>query len=167
MILVDHAIFRAFNKGALGMLEVSGEDNLAVFSGQLSNQPYDRSASNAPSPTTSSWSADHAARTRRARTGAPPPPRRSGGGGGGRPRRRDDRGRAPAAARPMAVVPAGRYMPLYSPDTAAVRVESFRMDRYPVTRSEFAAFVAGQPPLAPEPGEAGLRRQRYLADWRR
>jgi nitrite reductase (NO-forming) len=41
MILVDHAIFRAFNKGALGMLEVSGEDNLAVFSGQLSNQPYE------------------------------------------------------------------------------------------------------------------------------
>ncbi len=45
MILVDHAIFRAFNKGALGMLEVSGEKNLQVFSGQKSNQPYDGSAS--------------------------------------------------------------------------------------------------------------------------
>jgi nitrite reductase (NO-forming) len=39
-ILVDHAIFRAFNKGALGMREVSGEQDLATFSGQKSNQPY-------------------------------------------------------------------------------------------------------------------------------
>ena len=40
LVLVDHAIFRAFNKGALGMMEVSGEDNLAVFSGQKSNESY-------------------------------------------------------------------------------------------------------------------------------
>lgn len=40
LILVDHAIFRAFNKGALGMMEVSGEENLAVFSGQKSNESY-------------------------------------------------------------------------------------------------------------------------------
>jgi len=32
-ILVDHAIFRAFNKGALGMLKVSGEDNKQLYSG--------------------------------------------------------------------------------------------------------------------------------------
>ena len=31
LILVDHSIFRAFNKGALGMLHVSGEDNAGVF----------------------------------------------------------------------------------------------------------------------------------------
>jgi len=31
LILVDHSIFRAFNKGALGMLHVSGEDNAKVF----------------------------------------------------------------------------------------------------------------------------------------
>ena len=31
LILVDHAIFRAFNKGALGILHVSGEANPAVF----------------------------------------------------------------------------------------------------------------------------------------
>jgi nitrite reductase (NO-forming) len=31
LILVDHSIFRAFNKGALGMLHVSGEDNPKVF----------------------------------------------------------------------------------------------------------------------------------------
>lgn len=32
-ILVDHAIFRAFNKGALGMLKVKGEDNKELYSG--------------------------------------------------------------------------------------------------------------------------------------
>ena len=32
-ILVDHAIFRAFNKGALGMLKVKGEENKQVYSG--------------------------------------------------------------------------------------------------------------------------------------
>jgi nitrite reductase (NO-forming) len=31
LILVDHSIFRAFNKGALGMLHVAGEDNAKVF----------------------------------------------------------------------------------------------------------------------------------------
>jgi len=31
LILVDHSIFRAFNKGALGMLHVSGDDNPKVF----------------------------------------------------------------------------------------------------------------------------------------
>lgn len=41
LILVDHAIFRAFNKGAMGILEVSGESNPAVYSGQTSDQPYE------------------------------------------------------------------------------------------------------------------------------
>jgi len=32
-ILVDHSIFRAFNKGALAMLKVEGEENLKIYSG--------------------------------------------------------------------------------------------------------------------------------------
>ena len=32
-ILVDHSIFRAFNKGALGMLEVTGPDKIRIYSG--------------------------------------------------------------------------------------------------------------------------------------
>jgi nitrite reductase (NO-forming) len=31
LVLVDHSIFRAFNKGALGMLHVTGSDNAKVF----------------------------------------------------------------------------------------------------------------------------------------
>jgi nitrite reductase (NO-forming) len=39
-ILVDHSIFRAFNKGALGMLNVSGEDNRTVYSGKVLDEIY-------------------------------------------------------------------------------------------------------------------------------
>lgn len=34
-ILVDHSIFRAFNKGALGILNVQGEENEKVFAGEI------------------------------------------------------------------------------------------------------------------------------------
>src|SRR5699024_2347783 len=33
--LVDHSIFRAFNKGALAMLKVSGDQNEEVFAGEV------------------------------------------------------------------------------------------------------------------------------------
>lgn len=33
--LVDHAIFRAFNKGAVGLLEVTGDENPNIFSGNV------------------------------------------------------------------------------------------------------------------------------------
>lgn len=33
-ILVDHSIFRAFNKGALGMLKVEGAENKTIYSGK-------------------------------------------------------------------------------------------------------------------------------------
>lgn len=39
-ILVDHAIFRAFNKGALATLAVSGEDDENVFTGQQLDRVY-------------------------------------------------------------------------------------------------------------------------------
>ncbi len=39
-ILVDHALFRAFNKGALGMLKVEGPENLLVYSGKEVDAVY-------------------------------------------------------------------------------------------------------------------------------
>jgi nitrite reductase (NO-forming) len=39
-ILVDHSIFRAFNKGALGMLKVSGDDELEIYSGKEVDSVY-------------------------------------------------------------------------------------------------------------------------------
>ncbi len=40
LIIVDHSIFRAFNKGALGMLKVEGADNLAVYTGKEVDNVY-------------------------------------------------------------------------------------------------------------------------------
>jgi nitrite reductase (NO-forming) len=39
-ILVDHSIFRAFNKGALGMLKVSGPEDKMVYSGKQNDLVY-------------------------------------------------------------------------------------------------------------------------------
>lgn len=41
LVLVDHSIFRAFNKGALGMINVEGDPEVALFSGQIVNRPYE------------------------------------------------------------------------------------------------------------------------------
>ncbi len=40
LVLVDHSIFRAFNKGALGMLKVTGDDQLAIYSGKEVDAEY-------------------------------------------------------------------------------------------------------------------------------
>ncbi|MEX2514295.1 MAG: copper-containing nitrite reductase [Cyclobacteriaceae bacterium] len=40
LVLVDHSIFRAFNKGALGVLAVSGEENPNVFAGEIMEGIY-------------------------------------------------------------------------------------------------------------------------------
>lgn len=39
-ILVDHSLFRAFNKGALGMLKVTGPEDLLVYSGKEVDAVY-------------------------------------------------------------------------------------------------------------------------------
>jgi nitrite reductase (NO-forming) len=49
-ILVDHSIFRAFNKGALGMIKVDGADNKDVYTGKEVDSVYlsDKAADPAP-----------------------------------------------------------------------------------------------------------------------
>lgn len=39
-IIVDHSIFRTFNKGSLGMLNVTGKDNKKIYSGTQSDEVY-------------------------------------------------------------------------------------------------------------------------------
>jgi len=39
-ILVDHSIFRAFNKGAIGMIQVKGEENKQIYSGKQADEIY-------------------------------------------------------------------------------------------------------------------------------
>ena len=49
-VLVDHSLFRAFNKGALAILKVSGPDNKAIYSGKEVDSVYlgDQAASMRP-----------------------------------------------------------------------------------------------------------------------
>ncbi len=39
-VLVDHSIFRAFNKGALGILKAEGPENKAIYSGKEVDETY-------------------------------------------------------------------------------------------------------------------------------
>ncbi|MBU9813365.1 hypothetical protein J1781_00510, partial [Rahnella sp. C60] len=39
-MMVDHSIFRAFNKGALGIIKVEGDPNKTVYSGKQNDQVY-------------------------------------------------------------------------------------------------------------------------------
>ena len=49
-VLVDHSIFRAFNKGALGILQVAGEEDKSIYSGKEVDHVYlgDKAASMQP-----------------------------------------------------------------------------------------------------------------------
>ena len=49
-VIVDHSIFRAFNKGALGMVKTSGPENKAIYSGKEVDSVYlgDKAVSSAP-----------------------------------------------------------------------------------------------------------------------
>lgn len=40
LVLVDHSIFRAFNKGALGIMKVDGAENKEIFSGKIADNVY-------------------------------------------------------------------------------------------------------------------------------
>ncbi len=39
-VIVDHSLFRAFNKGALGMMKVDGPENKAIYSGKEVDSAY-------------------------------------------------------------------------------------------------------------------------------
>jgi nitrite reductase (NO-forming) len=39
-ILVDHSLTRAFNKGALGQLKASGDENKLIYSGKISDEVF-------------------------------------------------------------------------------------------------------------------------------
>jgi nitrite reductase (NO-forming) len=43
-VLVDHSIFRAFHKGALGILKVDGEKKPEIYSGQQHDIEYPEAA---------------------------------------------------------------------------------------------------------------------------
>jgi formylglycine-generating enzyme required for sulfatase activity len=70
-----------------------------------------------------------------------------------------------AAQGAMARIPAGRYMPLYDRGEGAVHVAVFQIDREPVTRGEFLAFVRTNPQWRRGAVKPVFADARYLADW--
>jgi formylglycine-generating enzyme len=84
--------------------------------------------------------------------------------GGGAPASSGGPGAPGATA--MVVVPAGSYTPLYALEDGALRVASFRMDRYPVTRSQFADFVAAEQRWRRSSIPPVFAEGPYLGDWR-
>ncbi len=40
LVIVDHSIFRTFNKGALGLIKVDGQENKEIYSGKISDRIY-------------------------------------------------------------------------------------------------------------------------------
>jgi formylglycine-generating enzyme required for sulfatase activity len=67
---------------------------------------------------------------------------------------------------PQVLVPAGSYEPLYAPAGASrVPVASFRIDREPVTRGAFEAFVRRHPEWRRGTIRAVYTDPGYLADW--
>ena len=40
LVLVDHALFRAFHKGTVGLMQVEGDPKASAFGGQVSTGPY-------------------------------------------------------------------------------------------------------------------------------
>jgi formylglycine-generating enzyme required for sulfatase activity len=82
-----------------------------------------------------------------------------------RPVARPDRAARRAASR-MALVPAGRYRPLYAASRAErVAVRAFAIDRDPVTSREFLAFVERHPEWRRDRARRVYADVHYLADW--
>jgi formylglycine-generating enzyme len=76
-------------------------------------------------------------------------------------------GGAPAGAdRAMVRVPGGSHLPLYANAGARIPVAPFEIDRYPVTRGEYLAFVAGRPAWRRSRIDRAFAAAGYLAEWR-
>jgi sulfatase modifying factor 1 len=65
----------------------------------------------------------------------------------------------------MARIPAGRYVPLFMNGRTRVEVRAFALDRHPVTRAQYLAFVRAQPRWQRGRVPAAFAEGGYLASW--
>ena len=65
----------------------------------------------------------------------------------------------------MARIPAGSYTPLYDRGEGAVPVRAFRMDRRPVTRADYRAFVSAEPQWRRDRVRPLFADAGYLRSW--
>jgi len=71
----------------------------------------------------------------------------------------------PPATREMARIPAGSVLPLYAQNGDPVRVAAFELDRHPVTRGDFLAFVEVVPRWRKSEARAIFVGPGYLTGW--
>jgi formylglycine-generating enzyme required for sulfatase activity len=74
-------------------------------------------------------------------------------------------GNGVAQSQKMVAVTGGVYTPLYGVDSTAVSVNSFKMDVYPVTNSEYLAFVQKFPAWKKSKVKKLFADGNYLMDW--
>jgi formylglycine-generating enzyme len=65
----------------------------------------------------------------------------------------------------MVAIPAGSYVPHYARETARVDIPAFRIDRHPVTRGEYAAFLRERPDWRRGAVKSLFASQGYLSGW--
>ena len=65
----------------------------------------------------------------------------------------------------MVFVKGGTFQPLYGTDTIPVKVNSFRLDKYPVTNAEFLGFVENNPKWRKSAVKKIFADERYLQKW--
>ena len=65
----------------------------------------------------------------------------------------------------MVFIEGGTYTPLYGTDSLPVKVESFRIDIYPVTNSQYLEFVNQNPTWKKGNAKLLLADELYLKDW--
>jgi formylglycine-generating enzyme required for sulfatase activity len=68
----------------------------------------------------------------------------------------------------MALIPAGTYTPLYVDDTTdqSIKVDSFLIDKYPVTNKEFLEFVKANPKWQRSKVSSLFSDESYLSHWK-
>lgn len=71
-----------------------------------------------------------------------------------------------ANAPDMVAIPVGTFRPHYTNSPAPVKVEAFRLDRYPVTREAFAEFLQANPNWRRSEIKPLFANAGYLASWR-
>jgi formylglycine-generating enzyme len=74
-------------------------------------------------------------------------------------------GQALPERREMLRVAAGSVLPLYALEAGPVQVAAFQMDRYPVTRAHYLAFVRADPRWRKSEVRTIFAGPGYLADW--
>lgn len=72
---------------------------------------------------------------------------------------------APLARRETVRIPAGSVLPFYAYRPAPVAVAAFEIDRYPVTRADYLAFVRAVPRWRKSEVKPVFAAAGYLADW--